>query len=140
MIYFLYVRWIQYSALDAIATWCVREQLEARLRKMPWVRFIQSFFFNSFLFFSFLFFSSVFFFTFSFNLLFFPIILQYVEDTRLLGTMYDYYLEYLLPFGELLTEMEQNGAFILSFNLLLLLLLLLLLFHHHLLLILILMN
>jgi len=29
--------WIQYSARDAIATWWVREEIESRLKRMPWV-------------------------------------------------------------------------------------------------------
>ena len=63
-------KWIAYSALDAIATWKVREALEKRLKMMPWK----------------------------------------VEDsTRLLGNMFEYYQEYLLPFGELLTDIEKIG-------------------------------
>ena len=63
-------KWIAYSALDAIATWKVREALEKRLKMMPWK----------------------------------------VEDSsRLLGNMFEYYQEYLLPFGVLLTDIEKIG-------------------------------
>ena len=62
-------RWIQYSALDAIATWHVRDELVTRLKMMPWI----------------------------------------VEDKQKLGTMFEFYEEYLLPFGDLLTEMESAG-------------------------------
>ena len=63
-------KWIAYSALDVIATWKVREQLEKRLKMMPW---------------------------------------EIEDGTKHLGNMFDYYQEYLLPFGELLTDIEKTG-------------------------------
>lgn len=29
-------KWIEYSARDAVATWFVRDQLEQKLKDMPW--------------------------------------------------------------------------------------------------------
>ena len=63
-------KWIKYSAMDAVATWKIREQLETRLKMMPW---------------------------------------EVEDSTKLLGNMFEYYLEYLLPFGELLTDIEKVG-------------------------------
>ena len=72
-------RWIDYSSLDAQATWLLRESLECKLRNMP------------------------------------------VEACRYLSankhfktssTMWDFYTQNWLPFGEILVDMERNGMLV----------------------------
>jgi DNA polymerase-1 len=62
-------RWIQYSARDAIATWCVWSNIKNTLMNMEWRG----------------------------------------PNFKVHGNMYDFYLKYLLDFGECLTDMERNG-------------------------------
>ena len=72
-------RWIDYSSLDAQATWLLRESLEYKLRNMP------------------------------------------VEACRYLtankhfktcSTMWEFYVQNWLPFGEILVDMERNGMLV----------------------------
>ena len=72
-------RWIDYSSLDAQATWLLRESLECKLRNMS------------------------------------------VEACRYLSanphfktcsTMWDFYTQNWLPFGEILVDMERNGMLV----------------------------
>jgi DNA polymerase I-like protein with 3'-5' exonuclease and polymerase domains len=59
--------WIDYSAMDAVITWRVRDRLQNLLEDMPW---------------------------------------------NPGHTMFDYYLKYWRPFGELLTDMERAGIYL----------------------------
>ncbi len=74
-------KWIEYSARDAIATWFVRDQLENRLKDMPW----------------------------EVNGKILGNMYDYymkVEGVRFLTKRH---IQYMCQFGELLTDMERNG-------------------------------
>ena len=72
-------RWIDYSSLDAQATWLLRESLECKLRNMPVdaCRYLSA---NA--------------------------------DFKVCATMWDFYTQNWLPFGEILVDMERNGMLV----------------------------
>jgi DNA polymerase-1 len=72
-------RWIDYSSLDAQATWLLRESLECKLRNMPVeaCRYLSA-----------------------------------NEHFKVCATMWDFYTQNWLPFGEILVDMERNGMLV----------------------------
>jgi hypothetical protein len=79
-------QWIDYSTLDAQATWLLRESLECKLRNMPVA---------------------------ACKILTDEAKVKEPKDRyKPCGTMWDFYQQYWKPFGELLVDMERNGMFV----------------------------
>ena len=82
--------WIDYSTLDAEATWSIREILESKLRRMKWQPLQPSI-----------------------PSTISPQSLDPIQKQPLIKqkgtTMYDFYKHYFVPFGELLVDLETTG-------------------------------